>query len=84
MLIKNVKLYKYCHCFLEYTNFKDDLIEYKCLRYCKNCQTKFNKKLKERFFNTYKCSKHDDNKFFLSLQKGVYPCEIYGRLGKIQ
>ena len=22
---------KYCQCFLEYTNFKDDLIEYKCL-----------------------------------------------------
>ena len=23
--------YKYCDCFLEYINFKDDLIEYKCL-----------------------------------------------------
>ena len=23
--------YKYCHCFLEYINFKDVLIEYKCL-----------------------------------------------------
>ena len=23
--------YKYCDCFLEYTNFEDDLIEYKCL-----------------------------------------------------
>ena len=23
--------YKYCNCFLEYINFKDDLIEYKCL-----------------------------------------------------
>ena len=23
--------YKYCDCFFEYTNFKDDLIEYKCL-----------------------------------------------------
>ena len=23
--------YKYCECILEYTNFKDDLIEYKCL-----------------------------------------------------
>ena len=22
--------YKYCGCFLEYTNFKDNLIEYKC------------------------------------------------------
>ena len=23
--------YKYCNCFLEYTNFNDDLIKYKCL-----------------------------------------------------
>ena len=23
--------YEVCDCFLEYTNFKDDLIEYKCL-----------------------------------------------------
>ena len=22
--------YKYCDCFLEYINFKDDIIEYKC------------------------------------------------------
>ena len=22
--------YKYCNCYLEYKNFKDDLIEYKC------------------------------------------------------
>ena len=27
---------KYCDCFLEYTNFKDDLIEYKCLHCKKN------------------------------------------------
>ena len=26
--------YKFCDCFLEYTNFKNDLIEYKCF-YCK-------------------------------------------------
>ena len=25
--------YKYCDCFLEYTNFKEDLIEYKCLKF---------------------------------------------------
>ena len=25
--------YKYCNCFIQYTNFKDDLIEYKCV-YC--------------------------------------------------
>ena len=28
--------YKNCDCFLEYTNFKDDLIEYKCLCCKKN------------------------------------------------
>ena len=33
------------------------------------------KKLKERFFNTYKFSNHDINKFILLLQKGVYPYE---------
>ena len=41
--------HKYCYCFLEYTNFKDDLIEYKCLICSKNCQIKFDEKLKERF-----------------------------------
>ena len=34
-----------------------------------------NEKLKERFFNTYKFSNHDKNKFILLLQKGVYPFE---------
>ena len=38
--------YKYCNCFLEYTNFKDDLIEYKCLCFNKSCQHKFDEKLK--------------------------------------
>ena len=27
------------------------------------------------FFNTYKFSKHDNNKFILLLRKGVYPYE---------
>ena len=67
--------HKNCECFLEYTNFKDDLIEYKCLCCNKNYQQKFNEKLKERFFNTYKFSNHDNHKFTLLLQKGVYPCE---------
>ena len=41
--------YKYCDCFLEYTNFKDDLIEYKSLCYNKSYQRKFDEKLKEDF-----------------------------------
>ena len=67
--------YNYCNCFLEYTNFKDDLLEYKCLCCNKNYQQKFDEKLKEQFFNTYKFSIHDINKFILLLRKGVYPYE---------
>ena len=44
--------YEVCDCFLEYTNIKDDLIEYKCLCCNKNYQQKFDEKLKERFLNT--------------------------------
>ena len=46
--------YKYCNCFLEYTNFKDDLIEYKCLCGSKSYQRKPDEKLKKQLFNTYK------------------------------
>ena len=53
--------YKYCDCFLEYKNFKDDLIEYKCLCCNKNHQRKFDEKLKKRFSNSYKFSNHDFN-----------------------
>ena len=66
--------YKYCDCFIEYTNFKDDLIQCKCLHRNKNYQPKFDESLREQFFNTCKFSNHDDNKFIL-LEKGVYPYE---------
>ena len=59
--------YKYCNCFLEYTNFKDDLIEYKCLYCNKNYQHKFDEKLKEQLFNTYKFSNNDNTNFILLL-----------------
>ena len=39
--------------------------------------------LKERFFNTYKCSDHDNNKFILLLQKGVYPYKYMDDWGKL-
>ena len=75
--------YKYCHCFLEYKYFKDDLIEYKCLCCFKSYQQKFDEKLKERVFNTYKVSNHYHlfkfiynlfkDEFILLLLKGVYP-----------
>ena len=38
-------IYKYCDCFLEYANFKNDLIEYKCVSCSKSYRGKFNKKL---------------------------------------
>ena len=38
--------YKYCDCFFEYTNFKDDLIEYKCLCYNKDYQNKSDEETK--------------------------------------
>ena len=40
----------------------------------KNYQRKFDEKLKERFFNTYKFSGHDNSKCIL-LHKGVYQYE---------
>ena len=67
--------YKHCDCFLEYKIFKDDLIEYKYLSCNKSYQRKFDEKLKGTFFNAYKFSNHDNNKFILLLQKGVYPYE---------
>ena len=62
-----------CNVFsLEYTNSKDDLIEYKCLCCNKNYQKKFDENLKKRFAYTYKSANHDVNKFTLFLLKGVY------------
>ena len=39
--------YKYCNCFLECTDFKDDLIKYKCLCCNKSYQQKFDEKSRE-------------------------------------
>ena len=61
---------KYCDCFLEYTNFKDEY-KYKCLYCDKNDQHKFDEMLKERFFNAYKFSNLNNKKFILLLRKGV-------------
>ena len=63
---------KFCDCFLECTNFKEDLIEYKCSCCNKNYQHKFNEKLMERFYNTYKFSDNNNNKFISLFRKGVY------------
>ena len=83
MMIKNLKHVDIsininiinCDYFLEYTNFKDNLIEYKCLCCNKNYQHKFDEMTKERLFNTSKFSNHDNNKFILLSRKDVYPYE---------
>ena len=71
--------FKYCNCSLEHKNFKDNLAEYRCLCSKQNYQQKFDEKLKERFFNTYKFSNHDNNRLIFWLQKGAYPYE-YGKM----
>ena len=65
--------FKNCDCFLDYANFKDNIIrkEYECLCCNKNYPQKFDEKLKERFLNTRKFSNHDKNKFVFLLPKGV-------------
>ena len=35
---------KHCDCFLDYTNFKEDLMKYKCVSCKKNYQYKFDEK----------------------------------------
>ena len=52
--------YQYCTYFLKYTNFNNDLTEYKCLCCNKNDQHKSDKDLKKRFFNTYIFSNYDN------------------------
>ena len=51
-----------------------------CLCCNNNYQQKFDEKLKEWFLNTHRYSKHDNNKFILLLQKGVYPYEYINDL----
>ena len=59
--------YMYYDCFLEYKLFQDYLTEYKYLCCNKTYQRKFDEKLKERYFNIYTFSNHDNNKFILVL-----------------
>ena len=67
--------YEVCDCFLEYTNFKDNLLECKCLCCNKNYQKQVWWKVKRAIFNIYKFSNSDNNKFILLLWKDIYPYE---------
>ena len=77
--------YKYCDYFLECADFKNDLIEHKCLCNNKSYQRKFDQHLEERFFNPYKFSNHGNNKFiFFIVAKRCLSVWISGWLGKAQ
>ena len=54
-------------------NFKDDLIEYKCLCFNKNYQHIYDENLKKPFFKKKTLCTRDNNKIILLLQKRVYP-----------
>ena len=73
---------KDCECCLEYTNVKDNLIEYTFLCCNKNYPKMFHKILKNIFANTYKFSNHNINKLILLLPKGVYPYKYIDDLKK--
>ena len=66
----------------KFLNFKRNLIQNKCLSWNKNYPKVFDKKLKNRFANTYKLANHDIKKFILLLSKGVYLYEHIDHLGK--
>ena len=61
--------YKYCDCCVEYINSKEDLMEYKCLCCNKYYPHKFDKKLKERCFITYKFCSHSYKYFFIVVKR---------------
>ena len=52
-------------------NFKDDLIEYKCLYCNKNYQKQSDENLMGRFFTAYKFSNLDANKYIFLLPKDI-------------
>ena len=72
--LRNIK-YKDCSSFLDYMNFYDDKLVYRCFDCKTNYNINFNNKLIDVFSNTYNFCGGDINKFILLLRKGVYPYE---------
>ena len=64
-----------CDYFLEYENVKENSIKYKWLSCNKNYSNIIDKKLKNRFKNTYKFSNNGINKLISLLRGCVYPYE---------
>ena len=61
-----------CDCFLEHGSVKGNLIKYKWLFCNKDYSNRVDEKLKNWFYNTFKFSDSDINKFILLLRKAVY------------
>ena len=64
-----------CKSYLDYMSTKDKKLIFQCFECKKNYKKDFNKKIIERFANTYKCCNGDINNFILLLRKGVYAYE---------
>ena len=60
---------------LDYMTTKDEELIFRCFRCKKNYEKNFNKKLIQRFVNTYEFRNGDLNKCILLFGKGVYPYE---------
>ena len=72
--LHNIK-YKDCNSFLDYMNFCDDELVYRCFECKTNYNIDLNNKLIDRFSSTYDFCGDDINKFIVLLRKGVYPYE---------
>ena len=68
----NIKC-KDCNSFLDYINFYDDKLLYRCFDCKTNYNINFSNKLIDVFSNTYEFCSGDINEFILLLRKGVYP-----------
>ena len=70
----NIKC-KDCSSLLDYINFYDDKLVYRCFDCKANYNINFNNKLIDVFSNTYNFCSGDINKFILLLRNSVYPYE---------
>ena len=70
----NIKC-KHCNSFLDYMNFYDDKLVYRCFDCKTNYNINFNNKLIDVFSDTYNFCSGEINKFILLLRKGVYSQE---------
>ena len=66
---------KDCKSFLDYMDFYNDKLVYRCFDCKINYNINFNNKLIDVFSNTYNFCSGDINKFILLLRKGVCPYE---------